>query len=349
MPVEDRISRVDLNTNPINTDFRASLHQKLSGVNINFGNVRNILNDDLILPLSVDVTRKLHEIHSWVFNNSNNRDLISLSPLGIFGIDQLLTKTSPLKIAHIAGQSVDVVADPTIQLVVEAYRRRRGKDQGDISLGAFHTCTRLQRYTDSTYKSVFEMFGTLDSRSRDPSSNFEIDTICGLIESYTALINDAYPGNVIDVVLGSLGVAKTLLLRDGQQDLSVGFKEKVEAFIEKFPTHLRGVLPIELLTEAAFIADCDNMSVKSEVSKIGKVADKLVNIKGRNLNFSLDRTQGLGHYSGLVFMLFANGIDLVDGGTVDWVQRLSSNTRERTVVSGMGTQLLAELILAKNE
>lgn len=347
MTIEDRISRVDLNSATVNTDYRAALHQKLSGVSVNFGSVRSLFNDDLVLPLSASVTRKLYEIQSWVFNNSNNRELISLSPLGIFGIDQILTKTSPLKIAHIAGQPVDVVADPTIQLVAETYRRRRSKDQGNISLGAFHKCTRLQRYTDSTYKSIFEMFGTVDSRSRDPSNEFEIDTICRLIDSYTALIEDIYPGHVIDVIFGNLGVAKKVLLRDGQQELSSNFTEKIDLVAERLPTDLRGVLPIELLIQTDFIADCDKMLIKSEVAKIGRVANKLANVERRNLNFSLDRIQGLGHYNGLVFMLFANGVDLVDGGTVDWVQSLSSNTKERTVVSGMGTQLLAELTLAQ--
>ena len=55
------------------------------------------------------------------------------------------------------------------------------------------------------------------------------------------------------------------------------------------------------------------------------------------------RTSGKGYYPGLCFHIYAvdsvgQRIELVDGGAVDWSQRLLSNARERLVISGIGSE-----------
>jgi hypothetical protein len=61
------------------------------------------------------------------------------------------------------------------------------------------------------------------------------------------------------------------------------------------------------------------------------------------------RTRGRGYYSGLCFGVHATGpaeapVELVDGGAVPWTQKLLSDSKERLVVSGIGSERLCSLL-----
>jgi hypothetical protein len=59
-----------------------------------------------------------------------------------------------------------------------------------------------------------------------------------------------------------------------------------------------------------------------------------------------DREAGRGYYSGLCFYILADsgaGVQLADGGVVDWTQRYLSNAKERLVISGIGSERLCQL------
>jgi hypothetical protein len=56
-----------------------------------------------------------------------------------------------------------------------------------------------------------------------------------------------------------------------------------------------------------------------------------------------ERTSGRNYYADLCFHLYAvtasgEAFELVDGGLVDWTQRLLSNAKERCVISGIGSE-----------
>lgn len=66
-----------------------------------------------------------------------------------------------------------------------------------------------------------------------------------------------------------------------------------------------------------------------------------------NLDCSFDdqRTAGKGYYHDLCFHIHADSpiagqVELVDGGVVNWTQRLLSNKKERLVISGIGSERL---------
>src|SRR3989441_6281158 len=61
-----------------------------------------------------------------------------------------------------------------------------------------------------------------------------------------------------------------------------------------------------------------------------------------------DRKQGRGYYDELCFKIFAtpsNGREqeLVDGGDVNWTQKLLNNAKERLIISGCGSERLCEI------
>jgi hypothetical protein len=66
--------------------------------------------------------------------------------------------------------------------------------------------------------------------------------------------------------------------------------------------------------------------------------------------FDSERTSGRGYYSGLVFRIYAQTgheeLFLVDGGEVNWTQKLLGNAKERLVISGLGSERV--VMLARN-
>ena len=61
-----------------------------------------------------------------------------------------------------------------------------------------------------------------------------------------------------------------------------------------------------------------------------------------------DRKQGRGYYGQLCFKIFATPSkgqeqELVDGGDVNWTQKLLNNAKERLIISGCGSERLCEL------
>ena len=67
--------------------------------------------------------------------------------------------------------------------------------------------------------------------------------------------------------------------------------------------------------------------------------------QGVDGTFDQQRTKGRGYYFNLGFHIHAtnssgNRLELVDGGSVDWTQKLLSNVKERLIISGIGSERL---------
>ncbi|MEU7864173.1 hypothetical protein [Nonomuraea sp. NPDC049141] len=53
------------------------------------------------------------------------------------------------------------------------------------------------------------------------------------------------------------------------------------------------------------------------------------------------RESGRGYYSGLCFKIYADGVEVGDGGFVDWTARLLGNRKERLLISALGVDRLS--------
>jgi hypothetical protein len=67
--------------------------------------------------------------------------------------------------------------------------------------------------------------------------------------------------------------------------------------------------------------------------------------EGVDCGFDEGRTKGRGYYRDLCFHIHATAtsgrrVELVDGGSVNWTQKFLSNTKERLVISGIGSERL---------
>ncbi|MFI7612317.1 hypothetical protein ACIBP6_13950 [Nonomuraea terrae] len=53
------------------------------------------------------------------------------------------------------------------------------------------------------------------------------------------------------------------------------------------------------------------------------------------------RSGGRGYYKGLCFKVYGKGLEVGDGGFVDWTARLLGNRKERLIISGLGVDRLS--------
>jgi hypothetical protein len=118
-----------------------------------------------------------------------------------------------------------------------------------------------------------------------------------------------------------------------------------------FLTALRKFLGSKTPLQVA-ISDFGSEAPRSAV-KSG-VVDKLQSsYKGIKIALDQDRKQGRGYYGELCFKIFANPStgrqqELVDGGDVNWTQKLLNNAKERLFISGCGSERVCDLLEATN-
>ena len=118
--------------------------------------------------------------------------------------------------------------------------------------------------------------------------------------------------------------------------LHIGF------FLNTFKKFLGSKTPLRVA-----VSDFRSESPRSLV-KSG-VIEKLRSIrKGVRIEFDQDRKQGRGYYGELCFKIFATplkgkDLELVDGGDVNWTQKLLNNAKERLVISGCGSERVCQL------
>jgi hypothetical protein len=118
--------------------------------------------------------------------------------------------------------------------------------------------------------------------------------------------------------------------------LHIGF------FLKAFKKFLGSKIPLRIA-----ITDFSSEAPRSAVRS--GVVDKLQSSHhGARIGFDQERKQGRGYYGELCFKIFAappagREHELVDGGDVNWTQKLLNNAKERLIISGCGSERLCEL------
>jgi hypothetical protein len=118
--------------------------------------------------------------------------------------------------------------------------------------------------------------------------------------------------------------------------LQIGF------FIEALQAFFGVSVPIRcLLTD--FHTEPRNTLIETEL--LSTLRAEFENV---NCLFDSERISGRGYYRDLCFKIYAKEasgrqIELIDGGSVDWTQKLLSSKKERLIVSGLGSERLVQV------
>ncbi len=119
--------------------------------------------------------------------------------------------------------------------------------------------------------------------------------------------------------------------------LHIGF------FLTAFKKFLGSKIPLRVA-----ISDLRSQAPRSAVQS-GVLGKLQASHKAVKIGFDQDRKQGRGYYGELGFKIFATPSkgqeqELVDGGDVNWTQKLLNNAKERLVISGCGSERVCELL-----
>src|SRR3989449_2935375 len=97
------------------------------------------------------------------------------------------------------------------------------------------------------------------------------------------------------------------------------------------------------------VAISDFGSKAARPTVLSGIVEKLQSAhKKVRIGIDQDRKQGRGYYGELCFKIFATSSkgreqELVDGGDVNWTQKLLNNAKERLIISGCGSERVCEL------
>jgi hypothetical protein len=109
---------------------------------------------------------------------------------------------------------------------------------------------------------------------------------------------------------------------------------------------LREVSQLGYLAHRLRVTLTDLEQGRREQTLIEQVLSPLmVNYPGVLCELDLDRKTGRGYYVGACFHVYATNMagtefELIDGGFTTWTQQVLSNTKERLLISGLGTERL---------
>ena len=91
--------------------------------------------------------------------------------------------------------------------------------------------------------------------------------------------------------------------------------------------------------------DTNRMKQRIEDKLLSPIRSDYVSVE---CTYDEQRMSGRGYYQNLCFKIHASAtsgqkIELVEGGSVDWTQKLLSNAKECLLISGIGSERLVQL------
>jgi hypothetical protein len=140
------------------------------------------------------------------------------------------------------------------------------------------------------------------------------------------------------------------LVSSGRDIGNLGFElDALHDHISFYLTSLRDFLGSEVAFRVAII-DFSRALNPLLSDLLRKTRKEFANVK---LNLDKDEEAGDGYYRGFRFHIYAtpqkgSEMELVDGGDTDWTQKLLNNSKERLVISGIGSERVCEIYSSKS-
>ncbi len=288
---------------------------------------------------------------------------VEVSPISPLGLNSVLTKISQdISLATIRGS--EVISDPTTPLVLECAKRRLHQNlsrdsngKGVIELATTKRVLRLQPFDKGKgYMQHFNLFGLCSGGNLKENTPIVVRFIEKHVSVWLDFIeklrNNGYVFDNVTIKFSDIGFLEYIIKTFGLSRETIGrnaFNDNFD-FIKEYNIPL----PKEVNSVAEMIkADPENQYIaygKSYLLAIEKLI--LGNLKNKypNVKFSFDFTRkaGVGYYDGVCFHIFGSNykgeyVQISDGGSVDWLAKLTSNNKESCVTSGFGAELIQKL------
>lgn len=275
-------------------------------------------------PLRADA-RRLHAWEGRLLEAAADFEALALGPASPLGATRALGGIHSNNVLA-AVRGLEVQADPSVWLALEAARRRRPDRSGALRLCASQRVLRLQPLPDPALLPHFQLFACLTAR-RHGSWSEEM-------ARHARVYLSALRGRAARLVLEVSDPRRVRqLLAEHGVEVSGQFKAHDLQGSARYLAERGIVLPrgrgLHSRLEAEVLAPLEN-----EFPEVEMVVD-------------LSRTEGLGYYCGPVLRVLAAAhrdgplLHLVDGGCLDWTARLLHDRSEWVFSSGIGVDRLA--------
>ncbi len=291
---------------------------------------------------------------------------VEVSPISPFGLNSVITKVSQdISLSTIRGS--EVVSDPTTPLALECATRRKQMLVNDdtrmnlVNLATTQRVLRLQPFDkDKGYMQHFSLFGLCSGGRDQGRESFMIDSIIEHISVWLDLVrhlqNNGHSFDNISVNLSDIKVLEQLItkLSIPREEINKNSLNENFDFFKEYnidlPREVASMQEIEIeILERHGLGNMTSYLTALEQRILQPLREKYPEVR---FCFDFARKAGLGYYQKACFHIFASNsegrnIQLADGGTVDWLEKLLSSKKERATTSGFGAELIQKLFCSK--
>lgn len=287
---------------------------------------------------------------------------VEVSPISPLGLNSVITKVSQdISLSAIRGS--EVVSDPTTSLALECATRRKkqlvNKDTRMelVNLATAQRVLRLQPFDKNKgYEQHFTLFGLCTGGRDKGDASFVVDSTIEHISIWLDLIKHlnggGYTFDNISVNLSDIRVLEKLIttLSLPREEINKNsFNEDFDFFKEYNVRIPKEVSSMQEINTELF----EQHGLGDKIAYLSALEQRVMQPlkeKYPEVNFCLDfaRKGGLGYYQNVCFHIFASNFNgrnmpLADGGSVDWLEKLLSDSKERAFTSGFGAELVQKL------
>jgi hypothetical protein len=255
----------------------------------------------LVRPTAAD-PRQLRAFDARALDAALGFEAVELAPVAPFGVDAVLGRISPNNVLPTI-RPVQVLADPTASMALEAARRRRRARDVEVRLATSARCVRMQPLTHPSFTPHFRVFA-LATAGRDAGNHdFELralgDHLGVHLRLLAALTGDGYGFAPVEV-----------WITDSERDRPAG-----RARLDKVAARLFPALG-DAFPEVGFRID------ETRTQGLGYY-------DGLMLQIWTTTPDG-------------ERMPLGDGGFAPWTQRLLADRKERFIGSGLGQEMVCK-------
>jgi hypothetical protein len=267
----------------------------------------------MVQPSTADL-RALNVIDREAFAAAPEFEAVELSPVAPVGINVVLGQIDQNNaLATVRG--AEVLADPTTALALECVRRRRQHELVRLCTSA--RMMRLQPFDTPGFSPHFRLFALVTAGRDRGNDDFQTQAL----------------GEHLHVYARWLARLEALGYRFNDVELTVSDTAVCRARVAGEPDPAPARTRLDRVEQRLF------PSLRADFPSL-------------RLSIEDTRTHAIHYYEGLCLHVMVtdpegNRYPLADGGFTDWTQRLGGNRKERLLVSGAGSELIAKRFRAQ--
>jgi hypothetical protein len=264
----------------------------------------------MVQPSAADA-RALHAIDACAYEAAKDFEAVELSPVAPVGVNVVLGAIDQNNsLATLRG--AEVMADPTTALALECVLRRRKDPAATVKLCTSARMMRLQPFDMPGYSPHFRLFALVTAGRDRGDDAFQTDALAEQLRFYLAW----------------MARLEILGYRFADIQVAVADTEACRARAAAAAVPERATKRLHNVEERIF------PSLRADFPSV-------------KLTLEPDRTHAIHYYDGLCMHVNVTDPEgqrypFADGGFTDWTQRIAGNRKERMMVSGAGSELVAK-------